>query len=459
MPFASAQLSSTLSERLRNRTARVAVIGLGYVGLPLAIRLAEAGFEVEGIDVDASRVARVEKRIDLETDGGALLAQGVDDGRLRASTSFDAAGTADVDIICVPTPLNRNREPDTSYVAAAAGEVAARLRRGQLVILESTTYPGTTEELVKPILESNGLRAGVDFYLAYSPERVDPGNSEYHTGNTPKVIGGLTSQCSELARLLYASIIGEVHVASSPAVAEMSKLLENIFRSVNIALVNELALLSRRMGIDIWEVVRLAATKPYGFMAFSPGPGMGGHCIPVDPFYLSWKAREFALDGIDGRTWTLADARGAKGTLVIFICNHCPYVRAIAGRLAEQLKALQKIGIGAIAIMANDTEEYPEDSFDNMKRFAKKHGFTFPYVIDRTQEVAKAYGAICTPDFFGFNARDELHYRGRLDESKTSLIANARPELVEAMTQIAKTGEGPRRQTASMGCSIKWRAG
>jgi peroxiredoxin len=172
---------------------------------------------------------------------------------------------------------------------------------------------------------------------------------------------------------------------------------------------------------------------------------------------FGWKAPGFSLEGVDGKTWTLDDARGAKGTLVVFICNHCPYVRAIADRLAGQVAGLQKIGIGAVAIMANDTEEYPEDSFDNMKRFAKQHGFAFPYVIDRTQEVAKAYGAICTPDFFGFNAKDELQYRGRLDASKTSLVANASPELVEAMTQIAETGQGPRQQTPSMGCSIKWR--
>jgi len=174
---------------------------------------------------------------------------------------------------------------------------------------------------------------------------------------------------------------------------------------------------------------------------------------------FGWKARGFSREGVDGKTWTFDDVRGAKGTLVMFLCNHCPYVRAIAGRIAEQVAGLQKLGVGAIAIMANDTEDYPEDSFDNMKRFAARHGFTFPYVIDRAQTVAKTYGAVCTPDFFGFNARDELHYRGRLDASKTSLVADARPELVEAMTLIAETGEGPPKQTASMGCSIKWRAG
>ncbi|MCC7353039.1 MAG: nucleotide sugar dehydrogenase [Anaerolineae bacterium] len=283
-----------LKEKIDSRTAEIAVIGLGYVGLPLALEFARAGFPVTGLDVDARKVESLRQGRSYIADiNGQDVAVQVNAGRLRATTDYEALRAADVIFICVPTPFDAMKAPDLSFIRAAAEGIAQRLRREQIVILQSTTYPGTTEEVVLPILEKSGLKAGVDFCLGFSPERIDPGNRTWTFRNTPKVVGGLTPQCAELSRALLACITPNVHVVSSPRAAEMTKLLENIFRSVNIALVNELALLTERMGIDFWEVVEAAATKPFGFMPFRPGPGVGGHCIPVDPYYLSWKAREF----------------------------------------------------------------------------------------------------------------------------------------------------------------------
>lgn len=294
MPDRSTLASDQLVEKLRARTSRVGVIGLGYVGLPLACRLAKAGFSVQGIEENPLRVARLEAGEDyVRPEDSPQLAELVKSGRLAASSDYELLAACDVVIICVPTPLNRNREPDVSFVTNATRQTARRLRPGQLIVLESTTFPGTTEEVMLPILQEHGLQVGRDFLLAYSPERVDPGNPVYHTANTPKIVAGVTERCSEAALALYSQVVTTVYPASSPRVAELVKLHENIFRCVNIALVNELALLCRHMRIDVWEVVRLATTKPYGFMPFLPGPGMGGHCIPIDPFYLTWKAREF----------------------------------------------------------------------------------------------------------------------------------------------------------------------
>jgi UDP-N-acetyl-D-glucosamine dehydrogenase len=282
-----------LLRRIESREAKLGVIGLGYVGLPLAVEFARAGFGVVGFDVDAARVADLNAGRsyipDVET---ALIAEVVGQGHLRATA--DPARLSDVDVIdiCVPTPLRKTKEPDLSFVVRAVETTAAVLRKGQLVILESTTYPGTTDEVVRPALEAGGLRAGQDFYLAFSPERVDPGNARFQTKNIPKVVGGHDSESARAAIAFYRQVLDTVVPVSSTRVAEMVKLLENTFRAVNIGLVNELALMCRRLGIDVWEVIEAAKTKPFGFMPFYPGPGLGGHCIPIDPHYLSWKAKE-----------------------------------------------------------------------------------------------------------------------------------------------------------------------
>ena len=289
--------AAALHERLAKRTARTGVIGLGYVGLPLAVEFGHAGFDVVGIDVDPSKcdaINRGESYVqDVPAEVVALLVQS---RKLTAVTDLQTAGKLDTINVCVPTPLRKTRDPDLSFVVAAAESIKDHLQPGMLIILESTTYPGTTEEVVQGILEETGLRAGVDFFIAFSPERVDPGNLRWNTRNVPKVVGGLTADCSALAAALYGASIERVVPVSSPRVAEMVKLLENTFRAINIGLVNELAVMCDRLGIDVWEVVEAAATKPFGFMPFQPGPGLGGHCIPIDPFYLSWKVKEVGFE-------------------------------------------------------------------------------------------------------------------------------------------------------------------
>ncbi|OYD08205.1 UDP-N-acetyl-D-glucosamine dehydrogenase [Paludifilum halophilum] len=281
--------------KIKDKSAIIGVVGLGYVGLPLAVEKAKAGYRVIGFDVQQKRVDMVNQGINYIGDVvDEELAWIVDQGQLQATTDYSEMNQVDVVAICVPTPLDPYQQPDTSYVEASTREIAQRLHRGALVLLESTTYPGTTEEVVQPILEEGGLKAGDDFYLAFSPERVDPGNKVYNTKNTPKVVGGVTPACTEAAAALYRNVLeGEVFEVSSPAVAEMEKILENTFRNINIALANEMAILCNKMGIDYWEVIEAAKTKPYGFMPFYPGPGLGGHCIPIDPYYLTWKAREY----------------------------------------------------------------------------------------------------------------------------------------------------------------------
>jgi UDP-N-acetyl-D-glucosamine dehydrogenase len=285
--------TTTAQATPRTAHADVAIVGAGYVGVPLAQVFGEAGRSVLLVEVNAERVAMLNRGESYIEDVPSETLARLVEGGLRATTDYDELRTADAILIALPTPLSKQREPDLRIVESAVREVAARLRPGHLVVLESTTYPGTTREVVLPILETSGLRVGDDFHLAFSPERVDPGNERWKTQNVPKVVGGITDACTERAALLYAAAIENVHRVSSPEVAELTKLLENIFRSVNIALVNELAQLCERMDIDVWEVVGAAATKPFGFMSFQPGPGLGGHCIPIDPYYLTWKAREF----------------------------------------------------------------------------------------------------------------------------------------------------------------------
>ena len=286
-------LAARLLERLNSHEARVGVVGLGYVGLPLAVELARSGFNTTGIDLDERKVATIRRGASYVPDvPSTTVAELTATGRLAATTDFEVISSLDTVNICVPTPLRKTKDPDMSYIVSAVEAIAAHLHPGMLVVLESTTYPGTTEELVQPLLERGGLTAGVDFFLAFSPERVDPGNGTFNTRNVPKVVGGTTPVCSALAHALYASAIDTVVPVSSPRVAEMVKLLENTFRAVNIGLVNEIALMCDALGIDVWEVVDAAKTKPFGFMPFYPGPGLGGHCIPIDPFYLSWKAKQ-----------------------------------------------------------------------------------------------------------------------------------------------------------------------
>ncbi|MFT9056571.1 MAG: nucleotide sugar dehydrogenase [Ethanoligenens sp.] len=284
-----------LKQKIEEKTARIGIIGIGYVGLPLAVEIARAGYDVTGFDVQ-------QKKVDWLNSGHNYIGDVVDSdltalvqtGRLRGTIDYAALADCDCVSICVPTPLDVYQQPDISYVQASAESVARYAHPGMLIILESTTYPGTTEEIIQPLLEEKGLQVGKDVFLAFSPERVDPGNKQYKTQNTPKVVGGVTKACTSLAAQLYGNVLaGGICKVSSPKVAEMEKILENTFRNINIALANEMAILCDRMGIPVWEVIEAAKTKPYGYMAFYPGPGLGGHCIPLDPFYLTWKARAY----------------------------------------------------------------------------------------------------------------------------------------------------------------------
>ncbi len=285
-----------LLQRVQARQATVGIVGQGYVGLPLALVFNEAGFCVVGFDSDSAKVQALGRGESyIKHIGADRVAAAIKGGRFRATADFDELRQCDAILICVPTPLGRHREPDLSYVVNSTREVAARLRRGQLVVLESTTYPGTTDEEVKPILEASGLQTPGDFLLAFSPEREDPGNPRFHTRIIPKVVGGVNKESTDAAVALYSAAVDKVVPVSSARVAESAKLLENIFRSVNIALVNELKMTFDRMGIDVWEVIEAARTKPFGFTPFYPGPGLGGHCIPLDPFYLSWKAADYGM--------------------------------------------------------------------------------------------------------------------------------------------------------------------
>jgi UDP-N-acetyl-D-glucosamine dehydrogenase len=360
----SSDLATALHEKLRSKTARVGVIGLGYVGLPLAVEFARSGLRTTGVDLDPRKVAAVNRGEsyipDVPTaDVGAFRRAGL----LDATADPAAVGQLDTINICVPTPLRKTKDPDLSFVVSAAEMIAAHLRPGQLVILESTTYPGTTDEVVKPILERRGLVAGRDFFLGFSPERVDPGNVKWTTKNVPKVLGGLTPTCSALGKALYAGSIDTIVEVSSPKVAEMVKLLENTFRAVNIGLVNELALMCDKLGIDVWEVVDAAATKPFGFMPFYPGPGLGGHCIPIDPFYLSWKVKEV---GFEARFIELAGH--VNGSMPHYV----------AGKVADALNAHAKAVRGSSILVLGaaykrDIDDYRESpALDVMAELVQK---------------------------------------------------------------------------------------
>ena len=365
----------SLTEKIASRTARVGIVGLGYVGLPLAVEFAKAGFSVTGIDVLESKVARINAGDsyvqDVEVKDVSSL---VEAGKLRATTDFSVIAELDTLNICVPTPLRKTKDPDMSYIVTACQEIAKYFRPGSLVILESTTYPGTTEELLLPILGDSGLQVGRDFFLCFSPERVDPGNPNYQTRNIPKVVGGLTPACTQMGTLFYSQALETVISVCSTQVAEMVKLLENTFRMINIGLVNEMAMMCTRMGIDIWEVIEAAATKPFGFMPFYPGPGLGGHCIPIDPFYLSWKSKQA---GMEARFIELAGY--INGQMPHFV------VDKVQNALNDQGKAVKgsKIHILGVAYK-KDIEDVRESPALDIMHLLRQRGadvtFSDPYV-------------------------------------------------------------------------------
>ncbi len=388
---------TTLLDRIRTKQARVGVIGLGYVGLPLAVEFARAGFHVTGFDVDAIKVAEINGgRSYIPDIAQADLAEVVKSGHLSATT--DTSFLADMDIadICVPTPLRKTKDPDLSYVVQAIESVAAHLKSGQLVILESTTYPGTTDEIAQPMLEAGGLRVERDFFLAFSPERIDPGNVTYTTRNIPKIVGGHGPASTEAATALYSQVVSTVVPVSSTRVAEMVKLLENTFRAVNIGLVNEIAQMCHKLDIDVWEVIEAAKTKPFGFMPFYPGPGLGGHCIPIDPFYLSWKARQ---NGFECRFIDLAGYVNASMPEYV--------VERVADALNNNRKAVNgaRIHLYGIAYKrdVSDMRESPAlDILDLLTKRGAMVSYSDPYVAqlrhgDCTLESIPASDAIQRP--------------------------------------------------------------
>ncbi len=382
-----------LLERIRNKEARLCVIGLGYVGLPLLVEYAKAGFRTVGIDVQEEKVKDVNAGKSYIGDvSSGDLQRAVSSGRLEASTDFAILKDVDTINICVPTPLRKTRDPDISYIVNVVSEIAKHIHKGQLVILESTTYPGTTEEVILPMLEKNGLKVGEDFFLAFSPERVDPGNADYHTKNIPKVVGGVTPQCTKTASQLYNSTLTNTVAVSTSKVAETVKLLENTFRSVNIGLVNEIALMCNKMGIDVWEVIEAAATKPFGFMPFYPGPGLGGHCIPIDPFYLSWKAK---LSGFEARFIELAGQINSSMPEYV--------VQKIADALNLRKKSINgaKILILGVSYKENIDDIRESPSLDVIRLLKQKGGevvYHDPFVQGDAEDLRTIESLAMSPD-------------------------------------------------------------
>jgi UDP-N-acetyl-D-glucosamine dehydrogenase len=378
------QTGEDLSEKIRSKTARIGIIGLGYVGLPLAVEYAAQGFHVAGIDVNDTKVDRINAGVsyigDVHSD---VMAPLVKAGRLTATTDFSVIAQLDTINVCVPTPLRKTKDPDMSYIVNASEEIAKYLHAGMLIILESTTYPGTTDELVRPILERGGLKAGEDFFLCFSPERVDPGNTQYQTKNIPKVVGGFTAACTEIGRIFYSQALDHVVPVGSTQVAEMVKLLENTFRMINIGLANEMAIMCDGMGIDVWEVIDAAATKPFGFMPFYPGPGLGGHCIPIDPFYLSWKTKQA---GIEARFIELAGY--INGNMPHFVVEK---VQAALNEVSKPIKG-SRIHVLGVAYKRDidDVRESPAlDIIHLLLRRGATISYSDPYVPEITIDGGK----------------------------------------------------------------------
>jgi len=375
----TSEIAAKLKERISKRTARVGVLGLGYVGLPLAVEFANAGFEVIGIDVQQSKVDQFNRGYSYIKDvDDNVFRPLIESGKLRATSDYSVIEELDTIDICVPTPLRKTKDPDMSYVVSATDAIAEHLHPGLLVMLESTTYPGTTDELLLPKLEATGLNVGQDFFLCFSPERVDPGNPKFHTRNIPKVVGGITPACTQMGTLFYKQALETVIPVSSTRVAEMVKLLENTFRMINIGLVNELALMCDRMNIDVWEIIDAAATKPFGFMPFYPGPGLGGHCIPIDPFYLSWKSKQA---GIEARFIDLAGY--INGRMPEFV------VEKIQNALNDVAKPLRGSRIHILGVAyKRDIEDVRESPALDVIQLLQRRGasitFSDPFV-DRIQ--------------------------------------------------------------------------
>ena len=370
-------MKKKILEKIRKKEINVGVVGLGYVGLPLAVEKAKAGFKTIGFDVQKAKVDLVNKGQDYIGDVvDEDLKEIVEKGMLKATTDFSFVKDVDFIAICVPTPLDSHQQPDISYVESSAKEIAKHIKKGTMVVLESTTYPGTTEELLKPILESSGLKCGTDFYLGFSPERVDPGNKQFKTKNTPKVVGAIGENAREVIAEMYRSVLdGDVHEVSSPAVAEMEKILENTYRNINIGLANEMAILCNKMGIDYWEVVDAAKTKPYGFQAFYPGPGLGGHCIPLDPYYLSWKAREYGF-----HTSMIESSMMVNDRMPEYCVERA---MAILNRSKKPLNGSKVLVLGVA--YKNDIDDYRESPAIDIIEILKSNGantdFYDPYIM------------------------------------------------------------------------------
>jgi UDP-N-acetyl-D-glucosamine dehydrogenase len=390
---AQAKYKEELEEHFLTRQARIAVVGLGYVGLSLAVEFARAGFVVNGIDVDIERVSAVNAGmsylVDVESDFLHMLVTG---RQLSATTAFESAKDAHAVLICVPTPLRKSREPDISFVLSALESLLPHLKRGQLIVLESTTFPGTTEEILQPRLESLGFRMGHDFFLAFSPERVDPGNPQYTTRDIPKIVGGVTPTCTALAASLYRQVITQVHPVSGPKVAETAKLLENTFRSVNIALANEVAIICQKLDINSWEVIEAAATKPFGFMPFYPGPGIGGHCIPIDPLYLSWKVR---LSGYESKFISLAD--GINRAMPEHVVN------LVTDALNQRSKCLRGAKILVLGVTykrsVNDIRESPAiEIMHTLLSKGAELSYADPYIPQLNIDTVKLVGVVLSKE-------------------------------------------------------------
>ena len=392
-PAGTGTVFESLKARIEKRSARIAVIGLGYVGLPLGVEFARSGFRVTGIDTEREKIERVNRGDSYIRDvSSEELKREVRAGRLEATDDFSKLFEMDCVSICVPTPLRKTRDPDVSSIISATKEIAKYLHSGELVVLESTTYPGTTDELILPMLEETGLKVGIDFFLGFSPERVDPGNKRFMTRNIPKVVGGVTAKCIEVAVALYKCSMSSVVPVSSTKVAEMVKLLENTFRSVNIGLVNEIALMCDKMKIDVWEVIEAAASKPFGFMPFYPGPGLGGHCIPIDPFYLSWKAK---LSGFEARFIELAGQ----------VNSSMPYhvVKKVGEALNSVCKSINgsRVLLLGVAYKADvdDARESPAlDIYQMLTALGAEASYCDPYIPEIRTDNLRIKAKPLTPD-------------------------------------------------------------